>query len=134
MFNNQTRYPQSLRAFLDGDFSLGFHSFEPYTDALIQAFDHQLETYSRRFEANEKDGVVTYSLVLPGFKQSEVDVQLDKGLLTVKAESGTREVEQSLSVGSNIDSNRIGAKLENGILTVTLVRLEPTNPRKIVVS
>lgn len=127
------RYPQSLRAFLNGDFDLGFHHFEPYRETLIKAFDDQLETYSRRFEATEKDGVITLTLVLPGFKSSEVDVQLDKGLLKVHAKSGAREIEQSINVGQNIDGDKVEASLEHGILTVTLHKFAADKPRKVTV-
>ncbi len=127
------RPPQSLRAFLDGDFSIGFHHFEPYQETILRAFDHQLETYSRRFEATEKDGVTILTLVLPGFKQSEVDVELEKGILTVRAGKGDKQVEQSINVGYDIDGDKVGATLENGILTITLVKLESAKPRKVVV-
>jgi len=115
------------------DFDLGFHSFRTFPVALSSFFDHELDSFARRFEVGEENDNLTLTLELPGFKQSEIDVKLEKGILTVAAKNARNEVSQSITVGSDIDGEKVEAKLEDGILTLTLPKLESAKPRKIAI-
>ena len=83
---------------------------------------------------------------LPGVDPGSVDVSVDNGTLTVRAErsGGTEEsVEwltserftgsylRQLSLGDGIDADRIAATYENGVLTVTIPMAEKAKPRRI---
>ena len=86
---------------------------------------------------------------LPGIDPGSVDIDVDGQLLTIRAErtltSGedvkwiTREREaasflRQLNLGQGIDTDRISANYNNGVLSVTIPVSEKAKPRKIEVS
>lgn len=87
------------------------------------------ENYYARFE-------------MPGVKKEDVKIELKQNLLTVTAErkekSGEEEssfsLSRSISVPDTVKADAIGARLEDGILTVTLPKAEERKPKNIQVS
>lgn len=79
---------------------------------------------------------------LPGVKKEEVKVEVHDRLLTVSAERQVKEGEaeesfalsRSISVPEGIQGESISAKLEDGVLTVTLPKQEQRKPKVIEVS
>jgi HSP20 family protein len=86
---------------------------------------------------------------LPGIDPGSVDVRVDNGTLTIKAER-TWSAEQEavewitserftgtymrqLALGDGIDADRIAASYDNGVLTVTIPVAERAKPRRIQV-
>ncbi|MFK5924082.1 MAG: Hsp20/alpha crystallin family protein [Verrucomicrobiota bacterium] len=80
---------------------------------------------------------------LPGFKKSEVKLELDDGNLTVSCErkSVTEGAEEktdvvfsrAMSVPDGIRADQVAAKLEDGVLTITLPKAEERKTREIKV-
>jgi HSP20 family protein len=85
---------------------------------------------------------------LPGVDPGSVDVNVQNGTLTIKAERTERTAEdvqwiaserftgtymRQLSLGEGIDTERIAATYENGVLTVSLPVAERAKPRKVEV-
>jgi HSP20 family protein len=85
---------------------------------------------------------------LPGVDPGSVDVSVDNGTLTIRAERSGRTEEsvqwltserftgtymRQLSLGDGIDADRIEATYENGVLTVTIPMAEKAKPRRIQV-
>ncbi len=84
----------------------------------------------------ETDEAVTVTVELPGVDEKDMELTLERGLLTIKGEkkaetdtegSGRRVVERSygrftrsLSLPSEIEPDRAEARFDKGILTVTL--------------
>lgn len=79
---------------------------------------------------------------VPGVKKEDVKLDLNNGLLSVtvekreKSESGeqVRTATRSLSVPESVATDKVGAKLEDGVLTVTLPKQEDRKPRSIQVA
>ncbi len=86
---------------------------------------------------------------LPGIDPGSVDIDVDGQLLTIRAErtlpSGdsvkwiTRERSASsyvrqLSLGQGIDTEKISASYDNGVLSITIPVSERAKPRKIAVT
>lgn len=87
---------------------------------------------------------------LPGIDPGSVDVNVDNGTLTIKAERSLSKEQQSaewiaserftgtylrqLSLGDGIDAERISASYDNGVLTVTIPVAEKAKPRKIEIA
>jgi HSP20 family protein len=79
---------------------------------------------------------------LPGLKKEDVQVEVHDRLLTVSAERREKEGEteesfslsRSVSVPEGVRGDAIGAKLEDGILTVTLPKQEERKPKLIQVN
>lgn len=85
---------------------------------------------------------------LPGIDPGSVDVNVDGGTLTVRAERSagpdqdvqwlanerfTGTFQRQLSLGDNIDTAAISATYDNGVLTVTIPIAEKAKPRRIEV-
>lgn len=79
------------------------------------------------------------SFEVPGVKKDDVKIELNNGMLTVSAEkrekNGDNEssysLSRSVSVPEGVNVEAIGAKLEDGILRVTLPKAEHRKPRNI---
>jgi HSP20 family protein len=90
---------------------------------------------------------------LPGFKKDEIDISVENQSLTIAAEHRSQKDEKSADKGEwllherrytrfqrsfmlppTVDSQSVVAKLNDGVLTVTLNKREETKPRKITVS
>ncbi|MDQ8207275.1 Hsp20/alpha crystallin family protein [Coraliomargarita sp. SDUM461003] len=78
---------------------------------------------------------------LPGVDKDQIDLELENAVLTlssqqstVKDDSSTRtQFERSISVPDGVDLERVSAAMKNGILTVTMPKLEARKPRQISV-
>lgn len=79
---------------------------------------------------------------VPGVTKEGVKIELNDGVLTVSAErrekNGDKEssfsMNRSVSVPEGVNAEAITAKLENGILNVTLPKAEHRKPRTIALS
>jgi HSP20 family protein len=86
---------------------------------------------------------------LPGIDPGSVDVGVENGTLTIKAQRSSRSEEgvqwiaserftgtymRQLSLGDNIDSDAIKATYANGVLTVTIPVAEKAKARRIEVT
>ncbi|MDQ8202615.1 Hsp20/alpha crystallin family protein [Pelagicoccus sp. SDUM812003] len=78
---------------------------------------------------------------MPGVAKDAVDLKVENSVLTisVKAESkgdgseSVRYLSRNITVGEDIDMDLVSAKMENGLLTVTLPKAEERKPRKIAI-
>jgi len=75
---------------------------------------------------------------LPGYRKEDIKVELENAVLSVSGERPARGEERpattftrSLSVPDGINPDRIKAKLEDGLLTVTLPKAEHRKPKQI---
>ena len=99
-------------------------------------------------DVKEKDGNYELDIDLPGFKKEDVTIQLENGYLTITATKGMDKDEnddkggyirkerwfgncsRSFYVGDSIRSEDIKAKMEDGILHVTLPKETKQLPQK----
>ena len=79
---------------------------------------------------------------LPGVSRDDINVEVADGYLTI---SGTRKstgaegeeafsFSRSISIADEVDTAKVAATYENGVLTVTLPKREEAKPKKITVS
>jgi HSP20 family protein len=85
---------------------------------------------------------------LPGVTQESIDLDVERNVITVKAERPIRasDVEllaaerprgvfsRQLVLGDNLDTERISAHYDAGVLTLTIPVAEQAKPRKIAVT
>ena len=96
----------------------------------------------------ETDEGVTLMLEMPGVVADDVDVTLEKRVLTIRgkvqptspeklqlayAEYGEGDYERAFTLSDDFDPDKIGAEVSNGVLTLTLPRAAEAQPRKIAV-
>ena len=107
----------------------------------------QVSAFAPAFEVKETTDSFIVRADLPGVDEKDLDVSLHAGVLTV---SGTRQAEdrsegesyalyerqygsftRSFSLPDMADSERIEAKLDSGVLTLTIVKKAEAKPRNI---
>lgn len=86
---------------------------------------------------------------LPGAKSDQIDINCEKGVLTLHAAVPTRQSEdqrylvheygigdyyRTFQVSESIDASRITAEFTDGVLTLHLPKPEALKPRKIAIS
>lgn len=99
-------------------------------------------------DIHENDDTVVIEADLPGFKRDEIDVTFEQGVLTISAERRTSQenkgeprlherrytrVTRSFRLPQSVDENKVDAKLQDGVLTLTLHKREEVKPRRIEV-
>ena len=79
---------------------------------------------------------------LPGLSKKDVKIELENAVLTVSGERKAKEgktestfsFSRSITVGDDVNATKVKAKMQDGVLTVTLPRQEERKPRQITVS
>ncbi|MCG8467550.1 MAG: Hsp20/alpha crystallin family protein [Gemmatimonadetes bacterium] len=120
---------------------------------LDRFFDDVFETPRRSagvpadlFETEERYGV---ELELPGYVESDIDVTVDRGVLTVTANRETESEEdgktyhvrerrasrltRSFKLPASVRADEVNASLADGILSVSLPKAPEAQPRQIEV-
>lgn len=89
----------------------------------------------------EDDANLYARFELPGFKKSELAIGLENSVLTLSAErKAAKEDEEELSLSRSltlpdgIDAEKVSAKYEDGLLTVTLPKVPESKPKAIEIA
>jgi len=89
----------------------------------------------------EDDANVYARFELPGFKKSELAIDLENSVLTLSAErkadkDGEDELalSRSVTLPDGIDAEKVSAKYEDGVLPVTLPKIPERKPRAIEIA
>ena len=124
----------------DDFFSDPFEMMVPTRNALYGKHGKNL----MKTDVRETENSYELDIDLPGFKKDEIQVELENGYLTIRAEKGLNKDEQdkkgryirqeryagamsrSFYVGTAVTVEDMGAKFENGILQITV----PKEPKK----
>jgi HSP20 family protein len=96
----------------------------------------------------ESQDALTVILEMPGVEKNDVDVRVEEGMLKIEGrldlskyqglqplytEYNVGHYARSFRLSSKIDQSRIGAELEDGVLSLTLPKAEEAKPRTIQV-
>ena len=101
-------------------------------------------------DVTEHDDHYEIAIDLPGFKKEDVTIDLENGYLTVGAAKGVDKdenakegklirqerysgaMQRSFYVGENVTEEDIKAKMEHGVLTLTIDKKEPVETKKTI--
>jgi len=101
-----------------------------------QLFDR---SFQESFRVDVYDDADNYYVLaeLPGVDRKDIDIQLENAVLSI---SGKREFEtksfqfaRTITVADDIDPNKVTAKLEDGLLKITLAKAEERKPKAITI-
>ena len=127
------------------------YAYSQFRDARRVAFAPEFRPAGRLapLDLYRTDDSVVLSVDLPGVDAGSIDVGVEDGILTVRAQRTAAEVEgatwlsrerqtgavvRKLRLGDGIDTESISADYADGVLTVTLPVAERAKPRKVSVS
>jgi HSP20 family protein len=111
--------------------------------------DVKRRTYVRPVgNIREEDGKVFLCLELPGVQKDALDLRIENDQLVIEARRAEPEhtgeyvvrerimgdYYQSYTLDDTIDREKVDARMENGVLTVTLHMKESVKPRKIQIT
>ena len=92
---------------------------------------------------------VVVVIELPGLRKEDIEISLQDGMLTISGErkdetpAGEKDgrterfvgkFRRSISLPTRVDSNKVNASYQDGILTVTLPKAEDVKPKQIQVN
>lgn len=104
--------------------------------------------WSPRADIYETGDQVVLQLDLPGLQADSIDVQSEKGMLSIKGErlfpsEESRQYyrvenvygpfERYFEIPRTLDVTKIDAKYQDGVLTLTLPKAEEAKPKKIAI-
>ncbi|TFG04755.1 MAG: Hsp20/alpha crystallin family protein [Promethearchaeota archaeon] len=100
-----------------------------------------------RLDIKEEDGKYLLSAEVPGFSKDDINIEIKDNILTISSdhdeekseekegyiykERSTRSFCRSLQIPEGITPEEISAKLEEGILHITIPKKEPEPPKKV---
>lgn len=98
-------------------------------------------------DAYTDEDAIVITADVPGLKPEELQVTMESNTLTIRGELNNRPegrnyllseratsyFERSLTINTPIDSNKVEAEFENGVLTLTLPKAEANKPKQIVI-
>jgi HSP20 family protein len=97
----------------------------------------------------ENEEALTVVLEMPGVNKGKVDISVEGGVLTVEGrldfsnyegmqpvytEYNIGHYRRSFTLSNRIDQGKIRAEMKDGVLTVTLPKVEEAKPRRIAIS
>ncbi len=86
------------------------------------------------YDVNRTETGYTVELPVAGFSPEQVDVTLEERVLSIVGKNEQRSFTRSLVIPDDVNVDGIEAKVENGLLTLTLPFHPKAQPKKIAVN
>ncbi len=127
-----------------------FPEFGRVIEAINRDFERAFEGETDQFSWDVDADRAVVSADLPGFSADEFNISLDKNVLSVRGErntdvegEGVNYLRRERSYGSftrswklpfTVDADNIAANYTDGVLSITLPKIEAEKPRQIAVN
>ncbi len=106
----------------------------PLRDLLgFDPFQNIRASYGFDYEVSRTETGYEVEVPVPGYSSSQIDVTFKDGILTVAGKTDRRSFTRSFTVPEDIDADTIGARVQDGMLVLSLKRHPEAQPRKIAV-
>lgn len=108
------------------------------------------ETGFPLMDISETDAEIKIRALLPGMRREDVNITLHQNVLSISGEKKTNDVpensrllrqervsgrfERTLRLNRPVDANKIRARLQDGVLTLSVPLKEEAKPKQITVS
>jgi HSP20 family molecular chaperone IbpA len=89
---------------------------------------------SAGLEITRTDTGYTVEVPVPGYKPDQIDVTLENGVLSVVGKAEKRSFTRTLLLPDEIDPDNVGARVEHGMLTLSLNVHPKAQPKKIEIN
>ena len=118
-------------------------------DRMMSSFGGRTGSGIMPMDAYEQNDVYTLRFDLPGVDPNDVDLTIEGNMLTVTAERASEEIEgvtwllrerpsgthrRDVRLGERLDTSKVNASHNNGVLTVTIPMREEAKPHKVSIN
>lgn len=97
-----------------------------FKDKILETLFNSMVSEVNKFEESE-DGIATLHIDMPGVKANDLDITLDKNIITVKAERKDKYhnnyIETSFNIPYKYNLDTLQASLEDGVLILKIEKL-----------
>jgi len=124
--------------------------FNEFANEFEKGISFEMGGFNPRVNISEDDKSVYFDVELPGVKKEDVKVSVNhENILTIKGEKKSDrndvstccrsertfgEFSRSFRLPDNVDTGKITANYNNGILTLTISKIEPALPKEVEVT
>lgn len=127
-------------------FSDPFREFDALTENLFAGRRATLRSIP--MDAYKTADTLVLAFEVPGVREDQLSLEIDRNTLTLTVDRPVEEVEgerliteraygmyrRQLSLGETLDTDNVEAKLDSGVLTLTIPVAERAKPRQIAIS
>jgi len=105
-----------------------------------EAFYKHSQSSNFFFETTSFEDRIEVEMILPGYSRDELNISSDEENLLVetnenfKANKWKSTFKRAFKISENLDSRKIKAKLENGIMTISIPKKEKPKRFKVNIS
>jgi HSP20 family protein len=85
-------------------------------------------------DVNRREDGYDVELPVPGFRPEDLEISYQDGVLTVTGRNERRNFTRSLTLPDDIDEDNIQARVEHGMLILTLKQHPKRQPKRITVT
>lgn len=118
-------------------------------DRMMSSFTGRGGTGIMPMDAYEHNDIYTLRFDLPGVDPNDVDLTVEGNILTVTAERASEEIDRvtwllrerpsgshrrDVRLGDRLDTGRVSASHDNGVLTVTIPMRAEAKPHKVSIA
>ena len=106
--------------------ALPFRSFDRNFERFVN--DAFFGNAAPGFQVEQDEKAWTVTLDLPGVAKEDLAITIEGAIVRIETrKEATRQVKAAYELPQDIDAQASGAKLENGVLTLTLAKQQPVS-------
>ena len=106
----------------------------PFRDLLgFDPFQSLRSNWAFEYDVTRTENGYEVEVPVPGFKPTEVEVTYQDDVISVNAKTERRTFSRSFTVPEDVDPEKIEAKVNDGMLVLTLARRPEAQPKRISV-
>ena len=106
--------------------ALPFRSFDRNFERFVN--DAFFGNAASGFQVEQDDKAWTVTLDVPGVAKEDLAITIDGAIVRIETrKEAKRQVKAAYELPQDIDAQASGAKLENGVLTLTLAKQQPVS-------
>lgn len=107
----------------------------PLRDLLgFDPFQNIRASYGFDYDVTRTEGGYQVEVPVPGYNPSQVTLTFKDGVISVAGETERRSFTRSFTVPDDVNSDAIQARVQDGMLTISLQRHPEAQPKKIQVN
>ena len=113
--------------------------FSSFDDAFNNVIDCSVDSYKYRTILNQDENCYSLVLQTPGLTKEDIKMSVDQSILKISGEKEVCEgmfcsIDKEFSIGKDVDESKISAKVENGILHITLPKVKSKKVKTIKIN